>query len=87
MNQDHYFTKPVSCDEEVDIRFGENTEIKAEDIYEVLVGTCADGNPVSTLCENSTDPHHKNTVLYHHREKFALEPVERVEMCLYKGTC
>ena len=31
-----------TLDEEVDLSLGANAEIEAEDIYEVLVGACAD---------------------------------------------
>jgi len=67
-----------SLDENVDLDLGKNAEINAEDIYEVLVGACADGTSVSKLCENSEDSPHENTVLYHLREKFDLQSVERV---------
>ena len=65
-------------DEEVDLGLGANAEIDAEDIYEVLVGACADGTSISKLCETSEDSPHENTVLYHLREKFDLASVERV---------
>ncbi|ELZ01385.1 ISH3 family transposase [Natrialba aegyptia] len=64
--------------EEVALDLGNNAEIDAEDIYEVLVGACADGTSVSKLCEVSEDSPHQNTVLYHLREKFGLESVEHV---------
>ena len=44
-----------SLDEEVALTLAENAELDAEDIYEVLVGACADGTSVSTLCERSED--------------------------------
>ncbi|MFC4440446.1 MULTISPECIES: ISH3 family transposase [Natrialbaceae] len=65
-------------DEEIDLDLGKNAEVDAKDIYEVLVGACADGTSVSELCENSNDSPHQNTVLYHLREKFDLESVEQV---------
>jgi len=34
-------------DEEVSLSLANNAEITAEDIYEVLVGACADGGPLS----------------------------------------
>jgi len=40
-------------DEEVSLSLANNAEITAEDIYEVLVGACADGTSVSTLCASS----------------------------------
>jgi hypothetical protein len=44
----------------------------------VLVGACADGTSVSTLCEKSEDAPHENSVLYHLRTKFELETLEQV---------
>jgi hypothetical protein len=67
-----------SLSEEVDLDLGANAEIDKEDICEVLVGACADGTSISTLCKSSTDSPHPNTVLYHLRTKFELEQLERV---------
>ena len=67
-----------TLDEEVALNLGANAEIEAEDIYEVLVGACAGGTSISELCEASDDSPHKNTVLYHLREKFDLASVERL---------
>jgi len=58
-------------DEEVSLSLANNAEITAEDIYEVLVGACADGPSVSTLCASSQNSPAGNTVLYHLRTKFA----------------
>jgi len=66
-------------DEEVSLSLGDNAETESEDIYEVLVGACADGTSISELFESSDDSPHQNTVLYHLREKFDLASVERVE--------
>ncbi len=41
-----------TLDEEVALDLGNNAEIDAEDICEVLVGACADGTSVSKLCED-----------------------------------
>jgi len=71
-----------SLDEEAALGFGNNAEIDTEDFYEVLVGACADGTSISELCEASDDSPHKNTVLYHLREKFDLASVERVGTAL-----
>ena len=67
-----------ALDEEVALTLAENAEIDAEDIYEVLVGACADGTSVSTLCEKSDDLPHPDMVLYHLREKFDLKSVEQI---------
>jgi len=65
-------------DEEVSLSLANNAEITAEDIYEVLVGACADGTSVSTLCASSQNSPAGNTVLYHLRTKFEPERLERV---------
>jgi len=65
-------------DEEVSLSLANNAEITAEDIYEVLVGACADGTSVSTLCASSQNSPAGNTVLYHLRTKFEPEQLERV---------
>jgi hypothetical protein len=67
-----------TLDDEVGLSLGSNAEIDTEDIYEVLVGACADGTSISELCESSDESPHENTVLYHPREKFDLASVERV---------
>lgn len=67
-----------AIDEEVDLDFAPNAETTSEDIHEVLVDACADGTSISTLCEKSDDSPHPNTALYHLREKFDLESVERI---------
>jgi len=67
-----------TLDEEVELSLGSNAEIDTVDIYEVLVDACADGTSISELCDSSDDSPHKNTVLYHLREKFDLAYVEQV---------
>ena len=65
-------------DEEVALSFAENAKLDGEGIYEVLVGACAEGTSFSTLCENSKDAPHENSVLYHLRTKFDLETLEQI---------
>jgi len=67
-------------DEEVSLSLANNAEITAEDIYGVLVGACADGTSVSTLCASSQNSPAGNTVLYHLRTKFEPEQLERVAL-------
>jgi hypothetical protein len=67
-----------ALDEEVSITLGDNAQITFEEICEVLVGACADGTSISTLCENSTDSPRANAVLYHLRTKFELDQLEQV---------
>ena len=70
--------------EEFTIDFGGNADIDAETLFEVLVGACADGTSVSSLCKTSEDSPHENTVLYHLREKFDLESVEGIGNALLR---
>jgi len=49
-----------------------------------LVGACADGTPVSTLCASSQNSPAGNTVLYHLRTKFEPERLERVANTLLR---
>lgn len=72
--------------DEIDLDLGANAEIEAEDIYEILVGACADGTSVSTLCGSSKDSPPANTILYHLRTKFESERLERVANTLPKTT-
>jgi hypothetical protein len=67
-----------SLTEEIDLDLGANAEIDEEDICEVLVGACADGTSVSTLCDSSEDSPPANTVLYHLRTKFEPDRLEQV---------
>ncbi len=71
-------------DEEVTLSLANNAEITAEDIYEVLVGACADGTSVSTLCASSQNAPAANTILYHLRTKFEPERLERVANALLR---
>jgi len=71
-------------DEEVPLSLANNAEITAEDIYEVLVGACADGTSVSTLCASSQNSPAANTVLYHLRTKFEPDRLERVANTLLR---
>jgi len=71
-------------DEEVSLNPANNTEIDAEDIYEVLVGATADGTSISTLCNSSEDSPSANTILYHLRTKFEAERLERVANTLLR---
>ena len=71
-------------DEEVTLSLANNAEITAEDIYEVLVGACADGTSVSTLCASSQNTPAANTILYHLRTKFEPERLERVANTLLR---
>jgi len=53
----------------------------------VLVGACADGTSVSTLCASSSQNSPAgNTVLYHLRTKFEPEQLERVANTPAKGS-
>ena len=60
------------------LNFGENADIDAEDIFEVLVGACADGTSVSELCDVSEDAVPATDILYHLRTKFDFDTVASV---------
>lgn len=60
------------------LSLGENAAIDPEDIFEVLVGACADGTSISTLCKKSEESPSGNDILYHLRTKFDLETVVKV---------
>jgi len=71
-------------DEEVSLSLANNAEITAEDIYEVLVGACADRTSLYPLCASSQNSPAGNTVLYHLRTKFEPERLERVANTLLR---
>ena len=71
-------------DDEVPLSLANDAEITAEDIYEVLVGACADRTSVSTLCASSQNAPAANTILYHLRTKFEPERLERVANTLLR---
>ena len=60
------------------LNIGENAEIAPDDIFEVLVGACADGTSISELCENSEDAPSGTDVLHHLRTKFDFDTVASV---------
>jgi len=71
-------------DGEVSLSLANNAEMDAEDIYEVLVGSTADGTSISTLCNSSEDSPSANAILYHLRTKFEQERLERVANTLLR---
>ncbi|WP_256684140.1 ISH3 family transposase [Halococcus qingdaonensis] len=60
------------------LTLGENAEIDPDDIFEVLVGACADGTSISSLCKHSEDAPSGTNVLHHLRTKFNLDGVASV---------
>ena len=62
---------------EIDVDLGENAEMDSEDIWDVLVGCCADEDSVSHLCETTEESPHGNTILHHLRTRFELGELER----------
>jgi len=60
------------------LTLGENAEIDPDDIFEVLVGACADGTSISSLCKHSEDAPSGTDVLHHLRTKFDLNDVASV---------
>jgi len=87
IHEDHPLNFLVNrFDEEVPISLSNNAEITAKDIYEDLLGACADRTSVSTLCASSQNSPAANTVLYHLRTKFEPNRLERVANTLLKKT-
>ena len=60
------------------LSLGKNAEIDPDDIFEVLVGACADGISISSLCKNSEDAPSGTDVLHHLRTKFDFDTVASV---------
>jgi hypothetical protein len=60
------------------VSLGENADLDPEDIYEVLVGACADGTSISIPCDRSEDSSSSTNILRHLRTKFDLDTVKEV---------
>ena len=73
-----------TLDDEVALDLAANAQIDAQDIYKVLVGACADGTSISTLCNFSKNSPAANTVLYHLRTKFEPKRLEQVANTLLR---
>jgi len=71
-------------DGEISLSLANNAEMDAEDIYQVPVGSTADGTSISTLCNSSEDSPSANAILYHLRTKFEQERLERVANTLLR---
>jgi len=72
-------------DEEVSLSLANNAEITAEDIYEVLVGACADGTSVSARSVRRARTHPlgtRSSTIF--RTKFEPERLERVANTLLR---
>lgn len=54
-----------------------NAEVDSENIYEVLIGACADSASISELYEASGDSPYVNTILYHLNKKFDLHRLNK----------
>ncbi len=74
----------TTLDEEVALDLAANAQINAQDIYKVLVGACADGTSISTLCNSSKNSPAANTVLYHLWTKFEPKGLEQVANTLLR---
>ena len=67
-----------SLTEELSLDLGENVEVTAETLFEVLAGASAGGTSINHVCETTDDSPHANTVRGHLTDQFDLESVEAV---------
>ncbi|EMA23831.1 transposase (ISH3) [Haloarcula marismortui ATCC 33799] len=67
-----------SLDEELSLDLGENVEVTAQTLYEVLAGASAGGTSINHVCETTDDSPHANTVRGHLSDQFELDSVESV---------
>ena len=67
-----------SLGEELPIDLGENVEVTADELYEVLAGASAGGTSINHVCETTDESPHANTVRDHLTDQFDLDAVEAV---------
>ncbi|MFC4987537.1 ISH3 family transposase [Saliphagus infecundisoli] len=64
--------------DELPIDLGENVEVSADELYEVLAGASAGGTSINHVCETTDESPHANTVRDHLTDQFDLDAVEAV---------
>ncbi len=67
-----------SLGDELPIDLGENVEVSADELYEILAGASADGTSINHICETTDESPHANTVRDHLTDQFDLDAVEAV---------
>ena len=67
-----------SLDEELSLDLGDNIEVTAEKLYEVLAGASTGGTSINHVCDTTEDSPHANTVRGHLTDQFDLDAVESV---------
>ena len=67
-----------SLGDELPIDLGENVEVTADELYEVLAGASAGGTSINHVCKTTDESPHANTVRGHLTDQFDLEAVEAV---------
>ena len=67
-----------SLDEELSLDLGDNVEVTAEKLYEVLAGASTGGTSINHVCDTTEDSPHANTVRGHLTDQFDLDAVESV---------
>ncbi|MFC4986688.1 ISH3 family transposase, partial [Saliphagus infecundisoli] len=67
-----------SLGDELPIDLGEDVEISADELYEVLAGASAGGTSINHVCETTDESPHANTVRGHLTDQFDLDSVEAV---------
>ncbi|WP_114579693.1 ISH3 family transposase [Saliphagus sp. LR7] len=67
-----------SLGDDLPIDLGEDVEVSADELYEVLAGASAGGTSINHVCETTDDSPHANTVRDHLTDQFDLDAVEAV---------
>ena len=79
LNEEHLLNFVVnSLDEELSLDLGDNVEVTAEKLYEVLAGASTGGTSINHVCDTTEDSPHANTVRGHLTDQFDLDAVESV---------
>jgi len=67
-----------SLHEELSLDLGDNVEVTAEKLCEVLAGASTGGTSINHVCDTTDDSPCANTVRGHHTDQFDLDAVESV---------
>ncbi|ERH06121.1 MAG: hypothetical protein J07HN4v3_01731, partial [Halonotius sp. J07HN4] len=79
LKEEHLLNFVVSSlNEELSLDLGDNVEVTAEKLYEVLAGASTGGTSINHVCDTTEDSPHPNTVRGHLTDQFDLDSVESV---------
>ena len=79
LKEEHLLNFVVNnLDEELSLDLGDNVEVTAEKLYEVLAGASTGGTSINHVCDTTEDSPHANTVRGHLTDQFDLDAVESV---------